>query len=75
MIKKVWINEGCITCGSSEDLCPEVFEIDVESGTAIVKGDIDLSMYQEKIRLAAASCPVNIIKLEEDTDLKEKVSK
>ena len=69
MIKKVWINEGCITCGSSEDLCPEVFEIDVEKGTAIVKDDIDLSKYEGKIKLAAASCPVNIINFEEDKSL------
>ena len=66
MIKKVWIEEGCITCGSSEDLCPEVFEIDVEAGTATVKEVDDLSMYEEKIKLAAASCPVNIIKYEEE---------
>jgi ferredoxin len=67
MIKKIWINENCITCGNSEDLCPEVFEIDVEAGTTIVKENIDLSMYQEKIELAAASCPVNNIKLEKVT--------
>ena len=67
MITKVWIQEGCITCGSSEDLCPEVFEINVEAGTATVKLVDDLSMYEEKIKLAAASCPVNVIKYKEDT--------
>lgn len=66
MIKKVWIESGCITCGSSEDICPEVFEIDVEKGTATVKNVDDLSKYKEKIKLAAASCPVNIIKFEEN---------
>ena len=66
MVKKVWIEEGCITCGSSEDLCPEVFEIDVEAESATVKNVDDLSLYEEKIKLAAASCPVNIIKYEEE---------
>ena len=30
MIKNVWIEEGCVTCGNSESVCPEVFEIDIE---------------------------------------------
>ena len=26
-ITKVWIEEGCISCGMSEDNCPEVFKV------------------------------------------------
>ena len=26
-IKRVWIEEGCISCGMSEDNCPEVFKV------------------------------------------------
>ena len=65
-IKRVWIEEGCVTCGNSEEVCPEVFEIDIEVGTAIVLDSADFSNYSEKIRLAAASCPVNVIKFEEN---------
>ena len=63
-IIRVWIEEGCVTCGNSEEVCPEVFEIDIEAGTAIVINVDDLSGYDEKIRLAADSCPVNVIKYE-----------
>ena len=65
-IIRVWIEEGCVTCGNSEEVCPEVFEIDVEAGTAIVHESDDFSAYADKIRLAAASCPVNVIKFEEN---------
>ena len=63
-IIRVWIEEGCVTCGNSEEVCPEVFEIDIEEGTAIVINVDDLSAYESKIRLAADSCPVNVIKYE-----------
>jgi len=64
-IIKVWIEEGCVTCGNSEEVCPEIFEIDIESGTAIVKDSDDFTVYSEKILLAAQSCPVGVIKFEE----------
>ena len=63
-ITRVWIEEGCVTCGNSEEVCPEVFEIDIEAGTAIVHDSEDYSTYSDKIRLAAESCPVNVIKYE-----------
>lgn len=63
-IKRVWIEEGCITCGNSEEVCPEVFEIDIEAGTATVINTEDLSSFEEQIRLAAESCPINVIKYE-----------
>jgi len=64
-IIRVWIEEGCVTCGNSEEVCPEIFEIDIEAGTAIVRESVDFSSYSEKIRLAAESCPVDVIKFEE----------
>ena len=64
MIKNVWIEEGCVTCGNSEKVCPEVFEIDIEKETATVK-IVDFSLFEDQIKLAAASCPVSVIKFEE----------
>ena len=64
-IKSVWIEEGCVTCGNSEEVCPEVFRIDIEAGTATVLATDDLTVYDDKIRLAAKCCPVNVIKFEE----------
>lgn len=62
-IKKVWIEEGCTVCGMCEDLCPEVFEVDDE---AIVKDGADLENNEGGIKDAAESCPVEIIKYEEE---------
>ena len=66
MIKRIWIEEGCVTCGNSERVCPEVFDIDIEEETATVKEVDDLSIFEDQIKLAAASCPVSVIKYEEE---------
>jgi len=64
-IKRVWIEESCISCGLSENNCPEVFK--VEAGEyAKVKEGVDYSGLEEKIKIAAESCPVKAIKYEED---------
>ena len=62
-ITKVWIEEGCISCGMSEDNCSEVFKL--KDGMAIVLKNIDYSGLEEKIIQAAESCPVEVIKYEE----------
>ena len=37
MVKKVHIDEdACIGCGSCEEICPEVFKLDSDSGKAKV---------------------------------------
>ena len=64
-ITKVWIEEGCITCGNSEEVCP-ILEIDIDKGTAIVKDCDDYTQFEVEIKLAAASCPVSVIKYEEN---------
>ncbi|MGM0504508.1 MAG: ferredoxin [Bacteroidota bacterium] len=60
-IKKVWIEEGCTSCGLCESICPEVFEMPDE---AIVKEDADFAANEEEIKEAAESCPVDVIKYE-----------
>ena len=62
-ITKVWIEEGCTSCGLCEDLCPEVFEMPEE---AVVKAGSDYVANEDCIREAADSCPVEVIKFEED---------
>ena len=61
-IKKVWIEEGCTSCGMCEEICPNVFEMPDE---AIVKDGADFEENEEGIKEAAESCPVEIIKYEE----------
>ncbi|MDZ7738113.1 MAG: ferredoxin [Bacteroidales bacterium] len=60
-IKKVWIEEGCTSCGLCEDICPEVFEMEDE---AVVKSDADFEANEDCITEAAESCPVDVIKYE-----------
>ena len=62
-ITRVWIEEGCISCGNSEDNCPEVFKL--KDGMATVLENVNYSGLEEKIIDAAESCPVEVIKYEE----------
>ena len=61
-ITRVWIEEGCISCGNSEDNCPEVFKVKDE-GAVVLEG-INYSGLEEKIKQAAEFCPVEVIKYE-----------
>ena len=60
-IKKVWIEEGCTACGLCEDICPEVFK--VEDVANVIEG-VNFDDYEEQIKEAAESCPVEVIKYE-----------
>ncbi len=60
-ISKVWIEEGCTSCGLCSDICPEVFELE---DVAVVIEGVDYSKYEENIKEAAEECPVEVIKYE-----------
>ena len=60
--KKVWIEEGCTSCGLCEEICPEVFEMPDEA--QVIQG-ADFNAHEDNIIEAAESCPVEIIKYEE----------
>ncbi len=64
-ITRVWIEEGCITCGMSELNCPELFKIDEALGSSTVLDGVDFAPIEEKIKIAAEGCPVDVIKYEE----------
>ena len=61
-IKKVWIEEGCTACGLCEDICPEVFKLKDEA--TVIEG-VNYSDYEDKIKEAADSCPLEVIKYSE----------
>jgi len=61
-IKKVWIEEGCTACGLCVDICPEVFEL---YDQAIVIEGINYFDYEDQIKEAVDSCPVEVIKYSE----------
>ena len=61
-IKKVWIEDGCTSCGLCEDICPEVFVVE---DTATVIDGADFEKHDDGIKEAADSCPVEVIKFSE----------
>ena len=72
MFKLVVERDRCTSCGSCEDLCPELFELDEGGishiiGSERVENNDELEMEEEKCSLdAAESCPVMVIHLYEN---------
>lgn len=62
-IKKVDIVPGCISCGSCEFICPQVFEV---KDVATVRLDVLLSKHEALVDEAAEMCPVNVIKVSKE---------
>lgn len=62
MIKKVYVGPGCISCGTCQSVCPEVFQV---TDTAQVKPDADIKKHESLIREASEICPVQAIKIED----------
>ena len=46
-ITSVWIEEGCISCGMSEDSCPEIFKVK-EVATVIEIEGVCYSGFEKK---------------------------
>ncbi|MEM7309466.1 MAG: ferredoxin [Planctomycetota bacterium] len=70
-IRRVWIEEGCISCNLCEDLAPEVFEVPPGSESKTRKKyerHLKSADVQEKVQEAADSCPVEVIQVEKDPD-------
>lgn len=69
-IRRVWIDEGCISCNLCEDLVPEVFEVPAGDTCRPVKGHEKLltgdEEMDERVQEAADSCPVEVIQLDRD---------
>ena len=62
-ITKVWIEDGCISCGLCEEMAEEVFEVDDVSE---VKEGADFGANEDEIKEAAEGCPVEVIQFEEE---------
>jgi ferredoxin len=58
-ISKIWIEEGCTSCGLCEDICPEVFKL---NDIATVIENANYTEHEEKIKEAVESCPVEVIR-------------
>jgi ferredoxin len=66
-MKKVSIAPGCVSCGTCQAICPEVFEV---TDVCHVKNDVDLVKYEKKIKEAAQACPVGVIGIEGEGERK-----
>lgn len=60
-IKRVWIDEDCIACGTCEGICPDVFQVTDRSH---VSESADFNEYEDEIKEAAENCPVSVIQYE-----------
>lgn len=70
-VRRVWIEEGCISCNLCEDLCPEVFEVPVggeSRPTARHEQRLGDPAVDARVREAAESCPVEVIGVESGRD-------
>lgn len=56
--------DACIGDGICASLCPDVFEMDNEGKSVVIKEIIDDELY-DSVKEAADSCPVSAIKVEE----------
>jgi len=63
--RKVYIDEEeCVGCGTCEELCPEIFELDEETGKA---KDIESEVEDEDcVQEAMDTCPAECIHWEEE---------
>lgn len=61
-IHKVWMEEGCTSCGLCEATCPDVFGM--EDIAYVIEG-VNYADFSSDIEDAADSCPVEIIKFSE----------
>ena len=62
-IKKVEIVPGCISCGTCEVICPQVFEV---KDISYVKRDADPTAHDDLVEEASDMCPVSVIKVDRE---------
>ena len=68
MVSKVWIDPGCIVCDACETAAPDVFEVQHDNETCVVRPEaLEAEFTRPKtdaIVEAAEECPVDVIKFE-----------
>jgi ferredoxin len=62
-MKKVIIEPGCVSCGSCQAICPQVFKL--ERGARVLL-NADFKKHESLIKEAAELCPVQVIKIIEE---------
>ncbi len=65
-IKKLWIEDGCTVCHLCESTAPDVFTVDDTTSHVKEGAEQFFASLENDIKDAAAGCPVEIIKYEEE---------
>ncbi len=69
-IKKLWIEDGCISCNQCEDTCPEIFFVEIGGSSTVARNwqsQIATNpALRESAERAARDCPVEVIQVETD---------
>lgn len=67
-VVKVWIDPGCIVCDACETTCPEVFEVQHDNETCIIRPEALETEFTKPLTAtiieAAEECPVDVIKFD-----------
>jgi cytochrome b6-f complex iron-sulfur subunit len=68
LVTKVWIAPGCIVCDACETTAPDVFEVQHDNETCIIRPEaLDMEFTKPRTKdiiQAAEECPVDVIKFE-----------
>lgn len=64
-MKKLWIEEGCITCGMCEFIAPEIFEV---TDISHIKNNAPVQQQVNLIEQAVVECPVAVIKYDDQSE-------
>ena len=68
-IRKVMIEEGCISCSLCQDICPSVFKVeDGEDAEVLPAASEHFQTLRSEILEAAGDCPVEVIQVAETED-------
>jgi ferredoxin len=62
-IKNVWIEPGCVVCGSCEVVCPPVFVLGEDTAALRPDAPLHFDQHREAIEQARDYCCVEVIKI------------
>ena len=64
-IRKVWIEDGCISCQVCQDIAPQVFHVeDGEDCIVLADAARHFGPLAEEIEQAVEDCPVEVIQID-----------
>ena len=62
-ITRIWINNGCIACGTCQDLVPQVFKVTADNCRITDAAQQHFVTCRTQIIKAAEECPTKVIRV------------